>query len=55
MLHVASLVVSLSLLWLLLSGYFADPLLLGLGAASVVAVVLIARRAGIVEIGRAHV
>lgn len=49
MLHVASLVVSLSLLWLLLSGYFADPLLLGLGAASVVAVVLIARRAGIVD------
>ncbi len=48
-LHVASLVVSLSVLWLLLSGFFTDPLLLGLGAVSVVAVALLAWRAGIVD------
>lgn len=44
MLRAASLAVFLSLLWLLLSGYFAEPLLLGLGAASVLSVVFIAHR-----------
>ncbi len=49
MLHAASLAFVLALLWLLLSGHFAEPLLLGLGAASVVAVVLIARRMDVVD------
>ena len=44
MLRAASLAVFLSLLWLLLSGHWSDPLLLGLGAASVLLVVFIARR-----------
>jgi multicomponent Na+:H+ antiporter subunit E len=47
--HAASLTVVLALLWLLLSGHYTDPLLLGLGAASVVAVVLIARRMDVVD------
>ena len=49
MLHAASLAFVLALLWLLLSGHFAEPLLLGLGVASVVAVVLIARRMDVVD------
>ena len=49
MLHAVSLAFVLALLWLLLSGHFAEPLLLGLGAASVVAVVLIARRMDVVD------
>lgn len=44
MVRAASLTVFLSLLWLLLSGYLSEPLLLGLGAASVVLVVFIAHR-----------
>ena len=44
MLRTASLAVFLSLLWLLLSGHFSDPLLLALGAASVLLVVFIALR-----------
>jgi multicomponent Na+:H+ antiporter subunit E len=43
-LHAASLAVALSFLWLLLSGHFADPLLLGLGLASVIVVTFIAHR-----------
>jgi multicomponent Na+:H+ antiporter subunit E len=43
-LRAASLAVFLSLLWLLLSGYFTEPLLLGLGAASVLSVVFITYR-----------
>jgi multicomponent Na+:H+ antiporter subunit E len=43
-LRAASLAVFLSLLWLLLSGYFTEPLLLGLGVASVLFVVFIAYR-----------
>lgn len=41
-LRAASLAIFLSLLWLLLSGHWFDPLLLGLGAASVLLVVVIA-------------
>ena len=48
-LHAISLCVALSILWLLLSGHFADPLLLGLGLASVVAVVLIAHRMDVID------
>ncbi len=44
MLRAASLAVFLSLLWLLFSGYFTDPLLLGLGVASVLSVVFITYR-----------
>ena len=43
-LHAASLAVALSFLWLLLSGHFGDPLLLGLGLASVIVVTFIAHR-----------
>ncbi len=42
MLRAASLAIFLSLLWLLLSGHWFEPLLLGLGAASVLLVVFIA-------------
>lgn len=44
MLRSASLAVFLYILWLLLSGHFSEPLLLGLGVASVLAVVFIAHR-----------
>ncbi|MDX1422522.1 MAG: Na+/H+ antiporter subunit E [Kiloniellales bacterium] len=44
MLRTASLGVFLALLWLLLSGHFSEPLLLALGAASVLLVVFIALR-----------
>jgi multicomponent Na+:H+ antiporter subunit E len=43
-LRTASLGVFLALLWLLLSGHFSEPLLLALGAASVLLVVFIALR-----------
>ncbi len=49
MLRAASLAVFLSLLWLLLSGNFADPLLLGLGVASVLSVVFITYRMGALD------
>lgn len=39
----------LAILWLLLSGYFHEPILLGMGAASVVFVVLISRRMDVVD------
>ena len=48
MLHALSLGLSLYALWLLLSGHYV-PLLLGLGAASVLAVVLIARRMNVID------
>ena len=44
MLRAVSLTVFLALLWLLLSGHFFEPLLLGLGAVSVLAVVFITYR-----------
>jgi multicomponent Na+:H+ antiporter subunit E len=44
-----SLGVSLAILWLLLSGYFDEPLLLVLGAISVFLVVIICRRMGVVD------
>lgn len=40
---------TLAAIWLLLSGYFDKPLLLGLGAASVAASLFLARRAGVVD------
>jgi multicomponent Na+:H+ antiporter subunit E len=43
-LRTVSLAVFLAILWLLLSGHFSDPLLLGLGALSVLLVVSIAHR-----------
>lgn len=48
MLHALGLGLALAALWLLLSGYFI-PLILGLGAASIVLVVLIARRMDVVD------
>ncbi|MBK1664321.1 cation transporter [Rhodospirillum rubrum] len=44
-----ALAASLSLLWLLLSGYWHDPLLLGFGLLSVGAVVALSLRMGIVD------
>lgn len=44
MLHAVSLAVTLSVLWLLLSGHFSEPLLLGLGLASVILAVVIVHR-----------
>lgn len=49
MLQVLSLAVVMSILWLLLSGYFTEPLLLGLGAFSVLVTVIISVRMGIVD------
>ncbi len=49
MLHAFSLTLALSVLWLLLSGHFADPTLLGLGLVSVLAVVAIARRMDVLD------
>ncbi len=49
MLHAASLALALALLWLLLSGHFWEPLLVGLGVASVATAVSIAKRMGIVD------
>lgn len=47
--HVVSLAGVLYVLWLLLSGYLHEPLLLGLGVVSVCAVVFIARRMDVVD------
>ena len=43
------LAVALAGLWLLLSGYFDKPLLLGFGAASVILCVFLAHRAGVLD------
>ncbi|MGI9434010.1 MAG: Na+/H+ antiporter subunit E [Geminicoccaceae bacterium] len=44
-----SLTVVLALLWLLLSGHFADPLLLSLGAASIVLTLVVSIRMGVTD------
>ena len=49
MLRAVSLAVFLAILWLLLSGYFTEPLLLGLGAASVLFVAVVSYRKGVVD------
>lgn len=49
MLHAVSLAFALAILWLLLSGHFADPMLLGLGFASVILVVVIVRRMEVLD------
>ena len=49
MTYTAGLVAILAVVWLLLSGYFDKPLLLGLGAASVAFVVFISLRMRIVD------
>lgn len=43
------LLVALAALWLLLSGYFDKPLLLGFGAASVIFSAWLAKRAGVLD------
>ncbi len=43
------LAAALAGLWLLLSGYFDNPMLLGFGAASVILCVILARRAGVLD------
>lgn len=48
MAHLVSLVMTLALAWLLLSGHYT-PLLLGLGAASVMFVVWLTRRMAVVD------
>jgi multicomponent Na+:H+ antiporter subunit E len=48
-LHAVSLAVSLAILWLLLSGHFAEPLLLVLGGVSVVLVVFIVHRMDVLD------
>ncbi len=47
--HILSLGGFLYILWLLLSGYFTSSLLLGLGAASTLAVIVIARRMDVID------
>lgn len=49
MLQVVSLVVTMSALWLLLSGYFTNSLLLGLGGVSVGLTLLLSLRMGVVD------
>ncbi|MGH6884847.1 MAG: Na+/H+ antiporter subunit E [Geminicoccales bacterium] len=49
MLHAVSLAFALSILWLLLSGYFTEPLLLALGLASVLLVVVIVHRMEVLD------
>ena len=49
MLQVLSLAVTLSALWLLLSGYVTEVLLLGLGAASVILTMVVSIRMGVVD------
>ena len=49
MLHTLGLGTVLAILWLLLSGYFFNPLLLGLGGASIVLVIYIAHRMDLVD------
>jgi multicomponent Na+:H+ antiporter subunit E len=48
-LHAVSLAFALSILWLLLSGYFTEPLLLALGLASVLLVVIIVHRMEVLD------
>jgi multicomponent Na+:H+ antiporter subunit E len=48
-LHAVSLAIALSILWLLLSGYFSEPLLLALGLASVLLVVGIVHRMEVLD------
>jgi multicomponent Na+:H+ antiporter subunit E len=48
-LHAVSLTLALFALWLLLSGHFAEPLLLGLGLASVILVVVIVHRMDVLD------
>jgi multicomponent Na+:H+ antiporter subunit E len=48
-LHAVSLAFALAVLWLLLSGYWAEPLLLGLGLASVILVVVIVHRMDVLD------
>jgi multicomponent Na+:H+ antiporter subunit E len=43
------LAVALTGLWLLLSGYFHNPMLLGFGAASVILCIYLAARAGVLD------
>ena len=47
--QLASLAVVLSALWLLLSGHVTEPLLLGLGAASVVLTLVVSHRMGVID------
>ena len=47
--HAISLSVVLAVLWLLWSGHYHEPLILGLGVASVAAVVWIAHRMDVVD------
>ena len=49
MLHAVSLAFALSILWLLLSGYFTEPLLLALGLASVLLVLVIVHRMEVLD------
>ncbi len=44
-----SLAIVLAVLWLLLSGYFDEPVLLAMGAVSVLFVVLISRRMDVID------
>jgi multicomponent Na+:H+ antiporter subunit E len=48
-LHAVSLAFALSILWLLLSGHFAESLLLELGLASVILVVVIVHRMEVLD------
>jgi multicomponent Na+:H+ antiporter subunit E len=48
-LHAVGLAITMSVLWLLLSGHFTEPLLLGLGLASVVFVVAIIHRMDVLD------
>lgn len=47
--HAISLAGALGILWLLLSGHFGEPLLLGLGAVSVAGVVFVAHRMDVID------
>lgn len=47
--HAVSLAFALAIVWLLLSGHFAEPLLLGLGLASVLLVVVIVHRMDVLD------
>jgi len=49
LLHTLGLGVVLAILWLLLSGYFTNILLLGLGVASVILVLFYARRMDVID------
>ncbi|MGI9509203.1 MAG: Na+/H+ antiporter subunit E [Geminicoccaceae bacterium] len=49
MFRAISLIVILSVLWLLLSGHWHNPLLLGLGVASVMVTIVISLRMGVTD------